>query len=276
MKKTKRIKYLLPQFSRFTILFVGIIIGIVSQHITQIRAYTFDIIENAQINPDNVYANDFSTLPMSSFLIYRSSYSLAYDAQHKNPIWVYEHLTQENLKGEVERSNLFKEDENIPSHLRATLLDYKGSGYDRGHQAPAADHRLNKTTMTDTFYMTNMCPQCPELNRGYWSKLEKHVRDLTKTNKYVDVITGPLYVPYTDDDGRKYVKYQVIGNNNVAVPTHFFKIINLEDFHGRVLTASYIVPNAPISSYTPFEQFQTTVENIEKLAGFVLKNQTNF
>jgi len=67
---------------------------------------------------------------------------LAYDARNRNPIWVYEHLTAESIRGNADRSHAdFKEDGNIPQHLRATLADCKGSGFDRGHQAPAADHR---------------------------------------------------------------------------------------------------------------------------------------
>ncbi|SPJ31799.1 unnamed protein product [Candidatus Protochlamydia amoebophila UWE25] len=46
----------------------------------------------------------------------------------------------------------FKEDEKIPLHLRATLADYKGSGFDRGHMAPATNHRSTFDIMEDTFF----------------------------------------------------------------------------------------------------------------------------
>ena len=75
----------------------------------------------------------------------------------------------------------------IPQHLRAILADYRGKGFDRGHMAPAADHRSSPEAMADTFFMTNMCPQCPELNRGYWAKFDKYVRDLTKDHSNVYV-----------------------------------------------------------------------------------------
>lgn len=128
--------------------------------------------------------------------------------------------------------------------------------------------------MADTFYMTNMCPQCPQLNRGYWSKLEKHVRDLTKEYQHVYVITGPLYVPY-DQDGKRYVKYQVLGKNDVAVPSHFFKVITLEDRQGHRETRAYILPNQEIPSNTYLDSFKTTIEQVEKLAGFVLNKAKN-
>src|SRR6185295_1827713 len=157
--------------------------------------------------------------------------------------------------GETERSLEFKEDEAIPKPLRATLADYKGSGFDRGHQAPAGDHKSSHEAMYDTFYMTNMCPQCPQLNRGYWAKLEKYVRDLTKDHANVYVVTGPLYLPSVEADGKKYVKFQVIGPNDVAVPTHFFKIITLDDWQGMQETQAYILPNEEIAAKTPFDCF---------------------
>jgi endonuclease G len=57
-----------------------------------------------------------------------------------------------------------------------TLEDYKGSGYDRGHLCPAADMTLNKTSMSETFYLSNMSPQMPGFKLGKWSTLEDQVR----------------------------------------------------------------------------------------------------
>ncbi len=124
--------------------------------------------------------------------------------------------------------------------------------------------------MDDTFYMTNMCPQCPQFNRGYWAKLEKHVRDLTKDYANVYVVTGPLYLPSVEADGKRYIKYQVIGPNDVAVPTHFFKVITLEDWQGIQERRAYILPNQEIASKASLDQFKTTIQKVEKLAGFLL------
>lgn len=267
--KTSSKKVSLPSIkpSWWGLFILGIAFGISSQHIPEIKQYT-DIFFPSESKPHYSYHRASNNQPLSSFEISRIGYSLAYDARHRNPLWVYEHLTPESITGEADRHSLeFKDDDSIPAHLRSTSADYKGQGFDRGHMASAADHRSSQEAMGDTFYMTNMCPQCPELNRGYWAKLEKYVRDLTKTHHDVYAITGPLYLPTTETDGKRYVKYQVIGKNNVAVPTHFFKVIKC----GRNVTA-YILPNKPIKAETPLEQFQTTVETVEKAAGLILQS----
>lgn len=211
--------------SWLTIFCFGIGIGAAGQHFSGPMLYTDagQIMDSTRELPTHhcLQESPFPYQPTSSFHITRSGYSLAYDASKRNPAWVYEHLTAESIQGDAERSFEFKDDPNIPTYLRATSADCKGQGFDRGHMAPAADHRSSSKAMADTFYMTNVCPQCPQLNRGYWSKLEKHVRNLTKQYANVHVVTGPLYLPYTDGDGKRYVKYQVIGKNDVAIPTHF-------------------------------------------------------
>jgi len=54
--------------------------------------------------------------------------------------------------------------------------DYSGNGYDRGYLCPTGDMKLNLTSMSETFYMSNMSPQNPSFNRGIWETLESRVR----------------------------------------------------------------------------------------------------
>lgn len=133
-------------------------------------------------------------------------------------------LTAENLKRNVDRTHFdFKGNERLPHHLRIAHVDNRGTGFDRGHMAPAADHRSCPDTLSDTFFMNNICPQCLQLNRGYWAKLGKHVRELTEDHENVNVVTGPLYLPTIEENGRRFVKYEVIGSNNVSVPHAFLQ-----------------------------------------------------
>lgn len=150
------------------------------------------------------------------------------------------------------------------------MEDYIGSGLDRGHMAPAADCRKSVQLMTESFFLSNVCPQDAGLNRGYWLAFEKHVRDLTKYYKTVQVITGPLYLPQ-GHPGERFVHYRCIGENDVAVPTHFFKVLLLEHESGDIEELCYIIQNKIIPIDTPLESFETTVEKVERASGIIFR-----
>ena len=57
-------------------------------------------------------------------------------------------------------------------------------------------------------------------------------------------------------DGKKYVKYEVIGNNHVAVPTHFYKIVVGETKDHKLEMEAFVMPNAPIDDKAPLQNFQ--------------------
>ncbi len=211
-------------------------------------------------------------LPLSEVLIERTPYVLAYDGRSRQARWVYEQLSSKDVVGDADRSQFqFREDPLVPVSMRSTKEDYVGSGFDRGHMCPAADAKSNPEAMRETFYLSNASPQCPHLNRGFWQKLENHVRDLALRYGSLHVYTGGLYMPKQESDGKKYVKYQVIGKNDVAVPTHYFKVVF--DSKGAPLE-SYILPNEPITDKTALRDFMTSVDKVEKSAGIVFSRST--
>ncbi|KAK6637053.1 hypothetical protein RUM43_010727 [Polyplax serrata] len=185
---------------------------------------------------------------------------LSYDKRNRVANWVFEHLTKDTVKynDKVDRSKCdFFEDESIHPYFRSKNSDYKGSGFDRGHLAAAGNHKWNQKQCEQTFVLSNMAPQVGHgFNRDYWNKLEKHVRKLTKKYPNVYVCTGPLYLPKKEADGKTYVKYQVIGANTVAVPTHFYKIAVMEAPDATYEMEAYVMPNAVISDDTPLTNFQ--------------------
>lgn len=189
-----------------------------------------------------------------------SDYVLSYDRRNRVAHWVFEHLTPENVKSnpKVDRTKCdFKPDESIHPFFRSMNSDYKGSGFDRGHLAAAGNHKSHQEHCEQTFYLTNMAPQVGSgFNRDSWNRLEKYVRKLTKIYSNVYVCTGPLYLPKTEADGKAYVKYQVIGNNSVAVPTHFYKVVVGETQDGKLELESYVMPNQVIDDNTPLAVFQ--------------------
>ncbi|KAM7415429.1 hypothetical protein PAMA_017781 [Pampus argenteus] len=201
----------------------------------------------------------------------RESYVTSYDPRTRTASWVIERLNSAALCGPSDRKYCnFKEDDSVHVFHRATNADYRGSGFDRGHLAAAANHKWSQKAMEDTFYLSNVAPQNPHLNQNTWNNLEKLCRSLTKHYLNVYVCTGPLYLPRQEADGKLYVHYQVLGHNHVAVPTHFFKVLILEQRDGQgVELRSYILPNEPVNEKLPLERFLVPIETIERASGLL-------
>ncbi|KIW02163.1 uncharacterized protein PV09_06647 [Verruconis gallopava] len=203
-----------------------------------------------------------------------SSLTSSFDRRTRNPSWVAEHITRESLAASNgdRKNSVFTEDTSIPEKFRAKLKDYFRSGYDRGHQVPAADAKWSQEAMDATFALSNMCPQVGDgFNRDYWAHFEDFCRRLTVSYPSVRIVTGPLYLPKRDpSDGKWRVSYEVIGNPpNVAVPTHFYKVIFGEDGRvgGNVALAAFVLPNAPIPNDKPLSDFEVPLEAVERASG---------
>ncbi|VDM98816.1 unnamed protein product [Thelazia callipaeda] len=198
-------------------------------------------------------------------------YVLSYDRRNRIAHWVVEHLTPDRMGYDpsVDRSLCnFHEDPSIHPYFKSTNLDYKGSGFDRGHLAAAGNHRRSQLAVNQTFLLSNMAPQVGKgFNRDKWNELEKH---LAKKYKNVYICTGPLYLPQLEKDGSLYIKYKVIGPNNVAVPTHFFKVVLVEVEDGRFELEAYVLPNTAIPDSTPLTVFMVPLNTIERSAGFLI------
>lgn len=204
-----------------------------------------------------------------------ASLTSSYDRRTRNPAWVAEHITPESLANNHadRKHSVFVEDISIPEMFRAKLKDYFRSGYDRGHQVPAADAKWSQEAMDDTFALSNMCPQVGDgFNRDYWAHFEDFCRRLTHTYPSVRVVTGPLYLPKRDPDGKWRVSYEVIGQPpNVAVPTHFYKVIFAEDgsIGGKVALGAFVLPNAVIANTKPLTDFEVPIEAVERASGLM-------
>lgn len=221
----------------------------------------------------------------------RQEFISCYDRRMRNPAWVIEHITRESLQKDQNHNgnrdnSVFKEDEAVPTKFKNQLRDYFRSGYDRGHQAPAADAKFNQDAMDQTFYLTNICPQVGMgFNRDYWAHFEHFIRTLTDTYPSVRIVTGPLYLPKRDPDGKWRVSYEMIGNPpNIAVPTHFFKVVigeydnnsnNNNSYRNssgisNVAVGAFVIPNEPIDNTTSLKSFYVPLESVERSSGFEL------
>lgn len=183
----------------------------------------------------------------------RAGYAGMYDPTPKNPLWIAEHLVKGQLAGGAKRNGIeFAEDSQIPGSAQAHLLDYRGSGFDRGHQAPAGDFTTSMTAMEQSFLLTNMVPQEPSHNRGIWANLEGAVREMADRRGELYVVTGPVY---SSADG--YLK------RRVRIPAALYKV--LVDPVRKEMTA-FIIPNRTGQGEDP-ARFQVSVREVEKATG---------
>lgn len=204
-------------------------------------------------------------LPGALPVLQNTSFVLAYDGRTKLPYWTFEHLTPESLEKRTDRQGqTFKQDKRLYPLHRSQISDYKDSGFDRGHMVPAADQLSSEQALKETFFLSNVCPQNSQLNRKLWAKLEKHIRSLVLEYENVDVVTGPLFLPTVEEQGKKFVHYEVIGENCVSVPTHFFKFIRF-----REQEWAYIIPNQAICDSGNLEQYLVSRNHLEKASGIV-------
>ncbi|MFQ5640194.1 MAG: DNA/RNA non-specific endonuclease [bacterium] len=200
--------------------------------------------------------------PQAVYERVRKGYVLAHDARLKIPLWVQYELSPQELQGPAERSNDFRPDTSIPFGYRAELSDYRGSGFDRGHLAPAADMKRSRQVMSESFLLSNMSPQVGiGFNRHIWADLEAAVRGWVEQRGPLTIIAGPVFAV---EAGR--VRYQVAGNNHVAVPTHFYKIVVDANDRNRLQALAFMLPNTKLSGRS-YSEFLTTIDGIEAATG---------
>jgi endonuclease G len=200
------------------------------------------------------WANDLlPTCPKhNGELVKHRYYTLCYGEEHEQAQWTYHELTPQMLKGSTKRTDNFREDPKV-STRSADDDDYRGSGFDRGHLVPAGDMKVNKTAMSESFYMSNMSPQRPGFNRGIWKKLEGKIRYLAKKEKKLIVITGPVL--------ERFLPTLYSG---VSIPEYYYKIIYSPAQKGAKMLA-FLMPNA--YSKRSLKSFVVTVDEIERLTG---------
>jgi endonuclease G len=207
-------------------------------------------------------ANIFSTCPnlapglpcSRGDIVERDGYALCYSEEHEQAWWVQYELTSDEVRNKrSNRTDDFRPDPLIRSGS-ASLADYKYSGYDRGHLAPAADMHWSLQSMSESFFMSNMSPQKPGFNRGVWLKLESAVRAFAMDNDAVWVVTGPVL-----EEG-----LPTIGVDKVAIPRAYYKVV-LDFTKPEYKAIGFILPNE--GSREDLRTFAVPVDKVEEVTG---------
>lgn len=181
-------------------------------------------------------------------------YSLSYSEEDEQAEWVAYLLTKNSVNGSAKRIDAFREDPLI-STKSASLKDYKKSGYDRGHLCPAADMKINPEAMSETFFMSNMSPQSPSLNRGPWNRLEQYIRKKALQEETLIIYTGPVL-----EDG-----LNKIGRNEVSIPKLYYKIVYDPFPVNEAKAMAFLYRNEKVDPN--FKNHIVSIDSIETLTG---------
>ncbi len=201
------------------------------------------------------------------FIIKHTGYTVSYNSSTRLPNWVAWKLTPARLVENYSRSNKFLPDPALSASQAVTTDDYKGAGWDRGHMCPAADNRWDWKAMAESFYMTNVCPQHRNLNRGDWKELEEACNEWAKKEGAVYIVCGPIL--YNQ-------QHKTIGQHKVVVPEAFYKVVLCLGKNPKAIGFIYKnnAGNKPLDSYvntvdqveriTAIDFFPSLPDNIEK------------
>jgi endonuclease G len=206
-------------------------------------------------------------------IVAREGYVLAHSSMSKIPYWVCEHVTKAETEGSADRDNSsFKPDPELDGFPRAELSDYRGSGFDRGHMAPAADFKSSQSLMNQSFFLSNMVPQYgPTFNQGIWAQLESTARGWVRKRGEAWIVSGPMfYDPLEEEDETAdgLVPYETIGEGEVAVPTHTFKIILAKKESGQWEAIAFMFDNKRHARPYRLDTHRTTIDWLEARTGF--------
>jgi endonuclease G len=183
-------------------------------------------------------------------IINHIGYTVSYNSDWKIPNWVAYELTKEEVAGTVPRFDAFVPDPDVPYEKSATTYDYTGTGWDRGHMAPAGDMKWSEQAMKESFYLSNICPQNKNLNGGIWNDLEIQIRELAQQKGNIYVVCGPIVSKQP----------KTIGNNNVAIPDAFFKVL-LQNENGNYSAIAFMFANE--SGRKPLSTYAISVEDMQ-------------
>ena len=130
----------------------------------------------------------------------RKFFQLCHSSELLEPLWVEYVLTKADLDGPGERPAGFKQDKKPVKS--AVDKDYVGSGFVRGHMAPAEDFSRSKTAIKSTFILSNVVPQCQGVNGGRWAQLELMVRNTGRRDQQPTTGADPHVQGGDDRAGR--------------------------------------------------------------------------
>lgn len=187
-------------------------------------------------------------------LIDRGEFLVGWSPKLRHPEWCAYHVPPQ-AKFEAGKRPDFKKDSRAKGCPKAN--EYSRSGYDRGHMVPnyAIATRFGPKAQADTFYMSNISPQSPALNRGVWRNVEHRIADLWPARwGEVWVIAGCI-----SDSG------ETLGETGIDIPSKLWQIAVAQD--GDEIRAIAVMMEQEVGWKAWPARYIVTIDEIEELTG---------
>lgn len=207
--------------------------------------------------PIDFFSKEFDYLPSSTTnqIIHHDYYSLSYSETHEQSEWVAYELEKVYITSKNFKRPYFNQDPKVTTQS-ADWKNFKNTGYDKGHLVPAGDMKFSEEAYEDTFFTSNASPQLSTFNNGIWNRLEQKVRYWAQKYDGIYVITR----------GVLEAELRNIGNEEVAVPNYFYKVLlDIENEKKQVKMIAFLVPHE--ASNRPLYEFVVSVDELEQLTG---------
>lgn len=202
---------------------------------------------------------------LPSQILEYTGHTLSYNNETRLPNWVAYELTATEAEGDNPRKDKFARDPQAAG-AQGSKEDYRNSGWDRGHMAPAGDMKWDTKAMDETYYFTNICSQNHQLNNGDWKELEEKCREWAIEYGSIYIVCGPIITE--NAHGR-------LGENQIMIPDKFYKVLLIQK-DGKYQGAGFLFTNYPkrdsrISTKPgpdrPLESYMVTIDEVEAATG---------
>lgn len=215
---------------------------------------SYTLFHNENLGSDHLH---FESDSINQFIIH-DGFVVKYDFEKKCPLFTIHTLTPYQLVNEdaikAKRANNYMVVEYEDGRHSANDYDYKNSGWSRGHLVPAGDFYWQQNLKYETNTYLNIAPFNTNLNSGYWSNLEHHIRQkVIHQNSIAFIITGAIFPGF---------ECLTIGENNVAIPSSYYKIIYFPETSEMY---AFHMDNMVGEFAGWLSEFQVTVDFIEQI-----------
>jgi endonuclease G len=204
----------------------------------------------------------YETDKPEDLLVYRG-FVVNFNHEKKTPNFTIHEICPKQLRkdmgAKVKRADRFKPDTySVPADEQAVEDDYRNSGFDKGHFVPAADFYWDQVRKNETFFLTNIAPQTPDLNQVLWEKIESKIRNIvTDSSVNCYVITGAIYAAK---------RQRGMSDDKVGIPSSFYKIVYFHKNKKDYLNC-FLVTHQFAYSSLDLSDYQISLNKLEKLTG---------